>query len=66
MLKFKNREALIEYLDRHVGAKDSLTIYQLCGQVVKFRVRDDIPEGDMPCPCGDKNCWVFQYTESGG
>jgi hypothetical protein len=68
MFTFRNREHLLEYLDRHIigNGGDYWLCYQPCGEIVRFKSREDIPGEDMPCPCGDSDCWVFQYAKSGG
>ena len=32
-----------------------------CGSEVSYRTFDDIPDHDVPCPCGDPKHWIIRY-----
>lgn len=34
-----------------------------CGGQATYRVADDIPLVDTPCPCGDPNHWLIRWAE---
>ena len=70
------KQGLVESIDaviekgRRVGVvyptPDSyLVIMMPCGSHVNYATPDDIPEVDVPCPCGDPHHWLLKY-EGGG
>jgi len=40
-----------------------LSIAMPCGQHLKYRTPDDIPDHDVPCPCGDPTHWMIRYRD---
>lgn len=40
-----------------------ITITMPCGTEVIYQSFEDIPNEDVPCPCGNPNHWVIQYRE---
>ena len=34
-----------------------------CGYTQTFETIGDLPRSGLPCPCGDKRCWVVKYKE---
>lgn len=41
----------------------ALSITMSCGNSVSYQTFDDIPEVDVPCPCGDKSHWFIRYMD---
>lgn len=64
----ENREALIEFVKGFIPegipgssviAIDASTLP--CGTKVSYETLDDIPQGDVPCPCGDPTHFLIKY-----
>jgi hypothetical protein len=34
-----------------------------CGETYKLKAIEDLPQEDLPCPCGDKGHWFVKYME---
>ena len=34
-----------------------------CGHSAAYKTYDDIPEMDVPCPCGNPKHWIIQYRD---
>lgn len=34
-----------------------------CGETYALEAIEDLPEEDLPCPCGDKSHWFVKYVE---
>ena len=34
-----------------------------CGSKVNYKTFDDIPEQDVPCPCGNPKHWIIRYKD---
>lgn len=34
-----------------------------CGEIYALDRIDDLPQDDLPCPCGDKSHWFVKYME---
>ncbi len=39
-----------------------MTVTMPCGQVLKYEQFEDIPDHDVPCPCGDPNHCAVRYS----
>lgn len=40
-----------------------LSVTLPCGTIVSYETAKDIPEVDVPCPCGDKSHWIIRYWD---
>lgn len=40
-----------------------LRINTFCGETVEYQTADDVPVVDTPCPCGNPNHWLIQFTK---
>jgi hypothetical protein len=38
----------------------NLTIQTPCGRKIFYKYIDDVPDVDVPCPCGNPNHWVIK------
>ncbi len=36
-----------------------------CGHTYELTDIDDLPAGDLPCPCGDPEHWFVKYEKAG-
>lgn len=43
--------------------KSVLLIELDCGNSVNYKTFDDIPNEDVPCPCGSPKHWFIQYRD---
>ena len=34
-----------------------------CGEIVEYKKWGDVPDGDIPCPCGDPNHFLIKYGD---
>ena len=44
--------------------KPLLILEMPCGSRAEYPTYDDIPEVDVPCPCGNPNHWLIKYEIS--
>lgn len=44
--------------------KPLLIIEMPCGSRIEYWAYSDIPEVDVPCPCGNPNHWLIKYEMS--
>jgi hypothetical protein len=40
-----------------------LSINMPCGSHVEYKTPNDIPDEDVPCPCGDPKHWMIKYRD---
>ena len=66
------KQVLVDYIKGFVkmaGKKPSkldvvLSVaIQPCGSTVSYKTYDDIPETDVPCPCGNPKHWLIRYLD---
>lgn len=67
------KQILVDCIDGEIVAKGHgqppqtpdiyLSVSMPCGNVVNYRTAKDIPEVDVPCPCGDKSHWIIRYRD---
>ena len=60
----KNREVLIDHI-RGTVSLPVLTITMPCNHSVVYETSADIPDSDVPCPCGKPDHWFIQYSDTG-
>ena len=58
-------EGLMPNLDLAPG-EPYLTIESPCGEVLTIKKREDFPQEDVPCSCGDPNHWFVKHREVSG
>ena len=61
-----DRQTLIDHLKHQYGAPlpvVDLVIKLSCGHQVVYKTEDDIPDHDVPCPCGDPRHWMIRYRQ---
>ena len=56
------RAPTAEYLDLARNAFEFPFAVELpCGEVFQYESKDDLPDEDTPCPCGDESHWAVKY-----
>lgn len=60
------KKAILDEMKRQ-GKKMSpsapfITITMPCGQEIKYKTWEDIPDEDVPCPCGDKKHFFVRHV----
>ena len=63
-MKATDRQAIIELLEEVKGLHGEngcFTIAMPCGQERVFRETEDIPTGDLSCPCGNEGYYLIRY-----
>jgi len=56
-----DRQAIIDLLDECPNNYFEITMP--CGYSQKFEKPEDIPYGDLPCPCGGFNRYLIRYKK---
>jgi len=57
-----SNEALKIFTLAQSGFKDKVPeVVMPCGSKVKYNTIFDIPNEDIPCPCGNPNHWLVKY-----
>lgn len=58
----ENPEALREYLSGfHAPTGPIVEIVGPCGSKIEYATIADIPDINVPCPCGNERHWVVKY-----
>ena len=58
------RETLSSFGERFAGNTIDLAISHPCGGgVTLYKTIDDVPEIDVPCPCGNPNHWIVKIIK---
>ena len=48
----------------HFDSGKSVLVIELdCGNAVDYKTFDDIPNEDVPCPCGNPKHWFIRYMD---
>jgi len=55
------RKADLELVRQAVEQTLPLTIIMPCGASISARTFDEIPDHDVPCPCGDPTHWLVKH-----
>lgn len=51
-------------IGREVLSKQLPFVHRMpCGETYKLKAIEDLPQEDLPCPCGDKGHWFVKYME---
>ena len=61
-----NKQTLVDHLKNQFGVPlpmVELVIQMSCGHQVTYKTKDDIPDTDVPCPCGDPTHWFIRYQD---
>ncbi len=48
-----------------LSPKPPIEIEMPCGNTMPLRTTEDIPDADVPCPCGDERHWLVKYGSRG-
>ena len=67
------KQVLVDYIKENFwgllrrNRKDVVSVLSIsfdeCGNSVMYRTFDDIPNEDVPCPCGNPKHWFIQYKD---
>ena len=56
------RAPTAEWLDRTLDTISfPFAVEMPCGEMLRYESRDDLPDEDTPCPCGDESHWAVKY-----